>query len=135
MVVTISSYLADEILADIAVDLTVERCGLLIGKAGAIDAIRPAANVHANPQRFFELDPVILLETQRVLRGSGQAIIGHYHSHPTGDAMPSHWDAKMAAADDRYWLIIGRDRRMTLWQSQASGALHGRFNQLILDIL
>ncbi len=135
MAVTISSRLADEILADIESDPAHERCGLLIGNRGTITAIRPAANIHPDPARFFEADPHILIATQRALRGSQAELLGHYHSHPTGDAMPSHWDAKMAAADGRYWLIIGKDRSMTLWQSIASGALYGRFNQLILDIL
>lgn len=108
---------------------------MLIGRKGAIEAIRPVANIHPDPARFFEADPAILVETQRALRGTEQSIIGHYHSHPSGDAMPSHWDANMAAADGRYWLIIGKDHSMMLWQSLASGALHGRFNQLMLDIL
>jgi proteasome lid subunit RPN8/RPN11 len=54
-------------------------------------------------------------------------VIGHYHSHPTGDARPSATDAAEAAADGAIWVIAAAGQVMA-WRAVAAGAVHGRFD-------
>lgn len=84
-----------------------ECCGLLLGQGERVTDIVPAANVSAAPQTHFEIDPATLITAHRNARTHpDQAILGYYHSHPKGTAMPSKTDAVMAAADGRYWVIV-----------------------------
>jgi desampylase len=88
-----------------------EVCGLLLGEggdrgAGHITAILPAANVHPDPARFFEIDPAVLIGAARAARAGGPRVLGCYHSHPTGVPAPSATDAAMAAHDGKLWAIV-----------------------------
>ncbi len=105
MTVRISRRLLDQVQALAGCQAT-EICGLLLGEAGRIDAILPAANVALDPARHFELDPAVLLAAHRAARAGGAKIVGHYHSHPSGVAVPSATDAACAAPDGSLWLIV-----------------------------
>lgn len=92
-----------------------ECCGLLVGQAlatggVALTAIEPSANVTAAAARdSFEIDPGVRIRLMRRLRGSSEAIVGHYHSHPDGPAQPSARDAAAVLEADLLWLIVGVD--------------------------
>ena len=82
-----------------AANSSAEVCGILVGHTGpvtVVEAIVPARNVHAMPQRHFLLDAATLLRTDEAARATGQAIIGFYHSHPNGSALPSAEDRRLA---------------------------------------
>jgi len=114
-----------------------ECCGILFGVTSAasgqaITAVQPAANVHPNPQTHFEIDPQALIDAYRNARAGGPAIIGYYHSHPTGDAHPSATDHAMAAHDGKVWAIIagsGAEFRVTFWRDGKDG-----FHPLSYDV-
>lgn len=132
--VGISRSLLDRIAADMASDPQRERCGLLLGRSGHIDDWQPAANVHADPARHFELDPAVLLATMRAQRAGGLLVIGHVHSHPSGESIPSQTDADAADDDGRYWMVVGSDGPR-LWQS-ARGSVHlGAFKPMSIRII
>lgn len=90
-----------------------ECCGMLAGRAegtGAaraitVTAVHPSANIAAEPRHSFEIDPVLRLRLQRELRGSGDTVVGLYHSHPDGRAQPSATDLDRAWEPDLVWLI------------------------------
>lgn len=124
--VTISRSLLEAICADARSDMSRERCGLLLGDGATILDFMPCANVHGEPERHFELDPAALIAAYRAERAGGLAVVGHYHSHPVGEALPSLADAAAADEVGRLWLIISRDD-VGLWRSAAGGAVHGRF--------
>ena len=131
MKVGISRGLVEQIVA-LAAASRDEICGLLLGTEGRIDAVLPAANVAADPRRHFELDPALLILAHRAARSGGPAVIGHYHSHPSGKAVPSATDADCAAPDGSLWLIVaGGEAR--LWLAGPDGAVYGRFTQIALD--
>ena len=126
MAVRISRTLLNAILADAALGRDVERCGLLLGSPDHIREIRFAANVAPDPARHFELDPSVLLAAHKAARAGGLQIVGHYHSHPSGQAVPSATDARCALADGSLWLLVaGEDA--ALWRAGEAGAVHGRF--------
>src|SRR5690606_17177122 len=93
----------------------------------AIDAIRPAANVAADPRHRFEVDPALLIAAYRAARAGGPEIVGHYPSHPAGAAVPSAIDAEMAQAEGEVWLLVGGDGTIRAWRATPGGILHGRF--------
>lgn len=108
MSIGISRGTLDAILADVAMDGGRERCGLLFGGNGRVDAAQPVANVHPNPARFFELDPAALIAAHRHARAGGAAMIGHYHSHPHGAPVPSVEDAACAQQGGLVWIIVAQ---------------------------
>jgi len=139
MTLIISTALLDDIRARTLAAGSHECCGLLLGDGAAGDrravqvgAIRPAANVAAEPRHFFEIDPAVLLRAHREARAGGPAIIGYYHSHPHGDPVPSPVDAAMAQGNGDIWLIVGRGGTARAWRAVPAGQLHGRFDPVTL---
>lgn len=92
-----------------------ECCGLLEGTrldpaCWRITAAHPAANIAPPPRHDrFEVDPAVHLKLQQALRGTGRAVVGHYHSHPTGIAQPSAADWAQVADPNLVWLIAATD--------------------------
>jgi proteasome lid subunit RPN8/RPN11 len=100
-----------------------ECCGLLLGAAGEharITEAQPAANVHPEPARHFEIDPVALIRAYRHAREGGPALVGFYHSHPGGHPRPSATDCEHAGGDGRVWAIIARGE-VHLWRDTRQG--------------
>ena len=89
-----------------------ECCGLIAGWVDG-DTIRatevePSPNVApANRRSRFEVDPQIRFNLMRRLRGTGNRIVGHYHSHPDDAAVPSDRDLSRALEPDLIWVLIG----------------------------
>jgi len=90
-----------------------EACGLLSGRdqpdgTVRLEAAHPTANVDTSgrPDRF-EVDPAARIALARALRGGPCRIVGHFHSHPGSDPVPSETDRRAAYEPDLVWLIIG----------------------------
>ena len=109
----------DRLQAEARASATKECCGLLLGD-GAVEEARPAANVAADPRRRFEIDPRALVDAHRTAREGGPAVIGYYHSHPTGPAAPSDTDRAMAAGDGMVWAIVAGGG-VTFWRDDGDG--------------
>ena len=89
-----------------------ECCGLIVGRKGPdgteISSLVPTANVAgADRHEHFEVDPAAHLRLQRKLRGTEEAVIGVYHSHPAGPAVPSAHDLARAIEPGWLWIIVG----------------------------
>jgi proteasome lid subunit RPN8/RPN11 len=90
-----------------------ECCGLLVGRTidgGTAVISRIAASRNVTPEASassFEIDPSVRFSLMRELRGTGEAIIGHYHSHPLATAAPSARDLSRVYEPELVWLIIG----------------------------
>jgi len=85
-----------------------ECCGLLIGQgAGFIEVtdVVAADNLAESSDRFL-IDPQVQFDWMRTLRGTERRIVGHYHSHPNGLAMPSKRDEAMAVDRHQVWIIV-----------------------------
>ena len=119
--VAISSEVVGAIRAAAAATPGVEVCGLLLGTIDRIDAAIPCANVAAVPARRFEIDPVSLFAAHRAARDGGAAVVGCYHSHPTGVAVPSACDADSAMGDGAVWLIVAGGE-VRGWRTEERGA-------------
>lgn len=134
MKVEISRSLLQEIEDDVRSDISKERCGLLLGAGPAlITAFQAVENVHTSPENSFEMEHSALIAAHRREREGGAQVLGHYHSHPSGQPVPSEEDARQADVDGRYWMIFGQDS-YSLWQTSQSGVHLGRFNPLNLIV-
>ncbi len=127
----ISSELRAKLLDEAQKAHPAECCGLLIGQGDIVSEVRPAFNVSKTPYTHFEIDPAILIAAQKVARAgagaaAGEAILGYYHSHPSGEAMPSATDADMAAPDGRYWIVIAGGE-LGVFKAAKEGEIWGRF--------
>lgn len=91
-----------------------EACGLLIGKrlpaedlsSVTVHDIIFTKNISRHPRQKFEIDPVTLFKVMKDLRGTGDTIIGHFHSHPDHPAVASETDEKMIYDHRLYWVIL-----------------------------
>ncbi len=86
-----------------------EACGLLVGRFEAdrtvVIAAHESNNVAADRRAGFEVDPGFRLRLQRDVRAEGAAVVGVFHSHPSGDASPSATDRASIWEPDLVWLI------------------------------
>ena len=126
MTVEISSAVLAAIGAEAAALPEREICGLLFGEGRRLTAHRSCRNVAEQPAANFEIDPVALVAAYRAERSGGPAIAGCYHSHPSGDVMPSPRDAAAARADHWLWLIVGPGA-VGLYRAVEGGTIHRRF--------
>jgi len=133
MTVAITSDLVGQMLRDAAASPEAEICGLLFGRDDAITAIAPCRNVAADPARWFEIDPAALVAAHRAARYGGPTIVGHYHSHPSGVALPSPRDAASAPPDGALWLIAAAGT-IRGWRAIADGPVEGRFAPVTLVV-
>ncbi|OYX08196.1 MAG: hypothetical protein B7Z08_10465 [Sphingomonadales bacterium 32-68-7] len=56
----------------------------------------------------------------RAARSGGPAVIGYYHSHPSGPARPSPTDRAEASGDGSVWAIVSASD-VTFWRDDAAG--------------
>ena len=102
-----------------------ECCGLLLGDGRKVQFAVAAPN-RARGRSRYELDPKTHIDVRRVLRGVAPVltIVGVYHSHPAGPAVPSPTDVSEAAYADWIHVIVAlRGRRATV---RAFRIRHGR---------
>lgn len=101
------------LLSEAARAAPAEACGLLLGEAGAqgerVVRVQVCTNVAADPLRHFEIDPAALIAAHRAARGGGPALVGYFHSHPTGHPLPSATDCEHAGGDGKVWAIVTAD--------------------------
>jgi len=115
-----------------------EICGLLIGNADAqgwqVSEVRQVDNI--NEERAadrFQLDPAGYQAIDAELRGSGQEIIGVFHSHPDCPAQPSPTDLSSAWEGFVYPIISvcnGRVAEVHCWVITDEVSMGGKFQRL-----
>lgn len=84
-----------------------EACGLLLGEGdGQVTAVIASDNLSITPERNFEIDPALIIKYQKRTRCDGTRIMGHYHSHPEGKAVPSARDQQQNYDASLVWCIV-----------------------------
>ncbi|VAV93591.1 hypothetical protein MNBD_ALPHA04-1670 [hydrothermal vent metagenome] len=132
MKLTISSAILEELQRQARHGVPLEICGLLFGHGRKITSFQQTRNVAKQASRHFEIDPAALIAAERGAREGGPKIIGYYHSHPSGEVKPSETDAKNAASDNRFWLLLN-GREASAWQASKNPELFGPFTPITLD--
>jgi proteasome lid subunit RPN8/RPN11 len=112
-----------QLLAEAKTAFPAECCGLLggvrDGEGVGVTALHPSANLSSTPNTAFEIDPALHFRLLRGLRGTGREVVGCYHSHPTGKALPSPRDRANGCEDGFVWVIIATS------VNDALAAFHG----------
>ena len=80
-----------------------------------VEQVQLITNIADDPLTQFEIEPGALIAAEKSARRGGPQILGYFHSHPNGLAMPSLSDALFAAPDGRRWLIIAGGM-ISLWR-------------------
>lgn len=75
-----------------------ETCGLLLGQGCMVTEILPVANVSRTPMIHYEIEPKTIAQHL-------DQIIGFYHSHPKGTAIPSQTDIRSAWPNTVYCIV------------------------------
>ena len=90
-------------------DAPSECCGFLIGRGNRIMFSLPTRNADSRPRTGFQIDPAEHVAIRRTLRAMVPhlEIIGVYHSHPDGPAVPSPRDIAESNYPDWLFVIIG----------------------------
>jgi len=67
----------------------------------------------------FLLDPTVHARTYRELRGTGQDVVGYYHSHPDHPCRPSQTDFQFASLwpDHTFLIVEVRERKAVAHRS------------------
>ena len=120
MTLAVTSGALATLLEEAAKAAPLECCGLLLGRAGRVEEVRPAANIAPNPSRHFEIDPAALFAAHRATRAGGPELLGYYHSHPAGHPVPSATDCEHASGDLRAWAIIAGGE-VSFWRDTPHG--------------
>jgi proteasome lid subunit RPN8/RPN11 len=102
-VVRIARQALVDLRAHARAELPNECCGLLVGDAGEIVRAVRARNQRASPTRYL-VDPEDHFGAIRAARREGLAVVGAYHSHPSGPPVPSVRDR--AEAHDRSYVYV-----------------------------
>ena len=113
-----------------------EACGLLVGSRSAagvrIEAVRSLENREANrPELAFRIAPEDWVREEQSVRLQGQEVVGIWHSHPTGPAVPSARDLRVDLGSFLS-LIVGRvdgTWQLRCWTLQGTQPLEVRLER------
>lgn len=85
-----------------------ECCGLLAGAGNRVTRMFPASNALASPTEY-EIAPRELFDLFRRLREGKLELVAIYHSHPSGDNVPSKRDLERAYYPEAACVIVSPD--------------------------
>ena len=91
-------------------ELPREACGVLLGVGDQVRRVVAIRNIAADPVHHYHMDE---RELARVIGGiDNLSLVGFYHTHPTGDPIPSPVDVAQANYPATPYLIVGlKDRQ------------------------
>lgn len=107
-----------------------EACGILGGEfdedRSVVSTQYPAENVAQSPKTEYRIDPEAQYELFERIEARDESIVGFYHSHPSGPAVPSETDRERAAWPKHSYVIVvpGTDPSIDSWRFDDS---EGRF--------
>lgn len=109
-------------------ELPMEACALLSGRVEdgewMISALHPVRNQASDDhRRAYAIGPRDYLRVERQLRGTGATLLGVFHSHPEGPAIPSATDGRLAWPNFLYLIGAFREEEFSLeaWLQADSG--------------
>ena len=86
-----------------------ESCGILQGEGNTTTRFHMLKNIHEAPQNRYTIDPIELMNTEKICDDEDEAIIGFMHSHTHTQAYPSETDVKNALTSgylDQIYVIV-----------------------------
>jgi desampylase len=92
-----------------------EICGALLGDGNVVTAVLPLVNHSVHAQDSFYIPATEVMRIERAAESDGHMLMGFYHSHPNGDAVPSATDVLEALPGYVYW-IVSRSGDLRAWR-------------------
>ena len=102
---TLPRALYNELLEEARRALPNECCGLLAGRGRRVTRLFRATNALASPAAY-EIRPRELFALFRRMREEKLELVGIYHSHPTGENIPSSRDRERAYYPETPYVIV-----------------------------
>lgn len=121
--------------AHLTAGLPNEACGLLAG-AGQVEKIYCITNAHPTPSHY-EMEPTELHAAILEMEEKRWDLLGIFHSHPNGPAIPSPTDVAQAYYPDSAYLIFtptNQPGSPSYWQGSAFEIRQGSVRALPLDV-
>jgi proteasome lid subunit RPN8/RPN11 len=97
--------MVDAILAQARAEYPNEACGVIIGRNGIAERLKPMFNAAASPT-FYEFDPKDLLSLYREVGDNDEEIVVIYHSHTETEAYPSRTDISYAGEPGAHYVLV-----------------------------
>ena len=94
-----------------------EACGLLAGHGGLVEQVYPVDNALHSPTAY-RMDAAGQVRAMLAIEQAKLALLGIYHSHPVGPAIPSATDLRQASYPDALYLICSPAPGRA-WQARA----------------
>ena len=95
-----------------------EVCGALVGAGSAITEVWPLTNRSAHTRDSFFIPAEDVLRIEQAAEVRGYEVVGFYHNHPRGTAVPSTTDLEQAVPGYIY-MIVSNTGEMRAWQLRA----------------
>jgi [CysO sulfur-carrier protein]-S-L-cysteine hydrolase len=84
-----------------------EACGLLAGiPGGGLRMAYPLTNALHSPDRYT-IEPTEHFRALQHAERQGWELVGAFHSHPRGEAVPSATDVRLAGEPDWLYVVVG----------------------------
>lgn len=112
--VTLPRPLINQLLAHAQHSPEEEVCGLVSRAGEEAFRVYPVANVAAEADHLFAMDPQQQIDAMRQMREGGEELFAIYHSHPHAPPEPSRRDLQEAAYPEALYLIISLDTKGVL---------------------
>jgi proteasome lid subunit RPN8/RPN11 len=103
--VQISRAVVADMLSHARQEAPRECCGLLIGRGDVVNRSVRTTNRDEQPTRYL-IDVAEHFAAIHTARSEGQDVIGAYHSHPSGGAVPSPTDLSEANSGSEFLYVI-----------------------------
>lgn len=129
--ITIHKEHWDVMLVDVEARFPEEACGLVAGKLGYSEWVRPIINILSSTSQF-RFDPHQQLEAMLLIEEQDLEMMAIYHSHPGGPSMPSILDIEQSAYPETIhliWYPVGE-----IWNCRGYLIDAGKFEEVILHI-
>ncbi|MBW5445094.1 hypothetical protein GE107_03320 [Cohnella sp. CFH 77786] len=86
-----------------------ETCGVLFGHSTGtemhVDGYALVRNAASDPEGAFAFDPKDWVRTASEAQKNQRSIVGFFHSHPAGSALPSRRDVQGRPPAGTYWIV------------------------------
>ena len=113
-----------------------ESCGILQGKGNTTTRFHKLKNIHEAPQNRYTIDPIELMNTEKICDDEDEAIIGFMHSHTHTQAYPSETDVKNALTSgylDQIYVIVSLVEKARPIVKAFSLNNHGEISEIFID--
>ena len=113
-----------------------ESCGILQGKGNTTTRFHKLKNIHEAPQNRYTIDPIELMNTDKIFDDEDEGIIGFMHSHTHTQAYPSETDVKNALTSgylDQIYVIVSLVEKARPIVKAFSLNNHGEISEIFID--